>query len=123
MLTDLDTDDPLVCELKIYDAENRGKRHLASGGGHSIAYHLVPSSRSPARATRTLSSTASGTVTRSGGAGNSAKCSPGTRPGSVSPIIGRSACGHTGASGALVVAHTTAGAGACRGIGNGRVTS
>jgi hypothetical protein len=38
VLTDLDTDDPLVCELKIFDADNRGKRHLASGVHQAISY-------------------------------------------------------------------------------------
>lgn len=37
VLTGLDTDDPLVCELKIFDA-GRGKRHLASGVHQAIAY-------------------------------------------------------------------------------------
>jgi hypothetical protein len=38
VLTDLDTDDPLVCEVKIFDADNRGKRHLASGVNQAISY-------------------------------------------------------------------------------------
>lgn len=38
VLTGLDTDDPLVCEVKIFDAGNRGKRHLASGVNQAIAY-------------------------------------------------------------------------------------
>ncbi len=38
VLTDLDTDDPLVCEVKIFDAGNRGKRHLASGVHQAISY-------------------------------------------------------------------------------------
>jgi hypothetical protein len=38
VLTDLDTDDPLVCEMKIYDADNRGKRHLASGINQALQY-------------------------------------------------------------------------------------
>jgi hypothetical protein len=38
VLTDLDTDDPLVCEVKIFDADNRGKRHLASGVHQAISY-------------------------------------------------------------------------------------
>ena len=37
VLTDLDTDDPLVCEVKIFDA-SRGKRHLASGVHQAISY-------------------------------------------------------------------------------------
>jgi hypothetical protein len=38
VLTDLDTSDPLVCEIKIFDADNRGKRHLASGVHQAISY-------------------------------------------------------------------------------------
>ena len=38
VLTDLDTDDPLVCEVKVFDADNRGKRHLASGVHQAISY-------------------------------------------------------------------------------------
>lgn len=38
MVTDLDTDDPLVCEVKVFDAANRGKRHLASGLHQAISY-------------------------------------------------------------------------------------
>ena len=38
VLTGLDTDDPLVCEVKIYDADNRGKRHLASGVNQALQY-------------------------------------------------------------------------------------
>jgi hypothetical protein len=38
VLTDLDTDDPLVCEIKIFDAANRGKRHLAAGVNQAIQY-------------------------------------------------------------------------------------
>jgi len=38
VLTDLDTDDPLVCEVKIFDADNRGKRHLAAGVNQAISY-------------------------------------------------------------------------------------
>lgn len=38
VLTDLDTDDPLVCEVKVFDAGNRGKRHLASGVHQAISY-------------------------------------------------------------------------------------
>jgi hypothetical protein len=38
VLTDLDTDDPLVCEVKIFDAASRGRRHLASGVNQAISY-------------------------------------------------------------------------------------
>lgn len=38
VLTDLDTSDPLVCEVKLFDADNRGKRHLASGVHQAISY-------------------------------------------------------------------------------------
>jgi len=38
VLTDLDTDDPLVCEVKIFDGDNRSKRHLASGVNQAIHY-------------------------------------------------------------------------------------
>ncbi|RAS59266.1 hypothetical protein C8D87_115127 [Lentzea atacamensis] len=31
VLTDLDTEDPLVCELKLFDADNHGKRVIAAG--------------------------------------------------------------------------------------------
>jgi hypothetical protein len=37
VLTELDTDDPLVCEVKIFDS-SRGKRHLASGVHQAISY-------------------------------------------------------------------------------------
>jgi hypothetical protein len=37
VLTDLDTDDPLVCEVKLFDS-SRGKRHLASGVHQVISY-------------------------------------------------------------------------------------
>jgi hypothetical protein len=37
VLTDLDTSDPLVCEVKLFDA-SRGKRHLASGVHQAISY-------------------------------------------------------------------------------------
>ena len=37
VLTDLDTDDPLVCEVKLFDS-SRGKRHLASGVHQAISY-------------------------------------------------------------------------------------
>lgn len=38
VLADLDTDDPLVCEVKVFDADNRGKRHLAVGVNQAISY-------------------------------------------------------------------------------------
>jgi hypothetical protein len=38
VLADLDTEDPLVCEVKIFDAASRGKRHLASGVSQATAY-------------------------------------------------------------------------------------
>ena len=38
VLSELDTDDPLVCELKIFDGINRGKRHLAAGVNQAIQY-------------------------------------------------------------------------------------
>lgn len=38
VLSELDTDDPLVCELKIFDGDARGKRHLASGVNQAIQY-------------------------------------------------------------------------------------
>ena len=31
VLASLDTEDPLVCEVKVFDGEGRGKRHIASG--------------------------------------------------------------------------------------------
>jgi hypothetical protein len=38
MLSELDTDDPLVVELKIFDGHGRGKRHLASGVNQAVQY-------------------------------------------------------------------------------------
>jgi hypothetical protein len=38
VLADLDTDDPLVCEVKIFDAVNRGIHHLTSGVNQAIQY-------------------------------------------------------------------------------------
>jgi hypothetical protein len=38
VLVGVDTEDPLVCEMKIFDAVNRGKRHLASGVGQALQY-------------------------------------------------------------------------------------
>jgi hypothetical protein len=38
VVTSLDTDDPLVCEVKIFDAADRSKRHLASGVNQAIQY-------------------------------------------------------------------------------------
>ena len=37
VLADLDTEDPLVCEMKIFDAESRGKRNLASGASQVLS--------------------------------------------------------------------------------------
>jgi len=38
VLSELDTDDPLVCEVKLVDGESRGKRHLASGVNQVVQY-------------------------------------------------------------------------------------
>jgi hypothetical protein len=38
VLTDLDTGDPLVCEIKIFDAASRGKRHIAAGVNQAVQY-------------------------------------------------------------------------------------
>lgn len=38
VLSELDTDDPLVCEVKLLDGEGRGKRHLASGVNQVVQY-------------------------------------------------------------------------------------
>lgn len=38
VLSEMDTDDPLVCEVKIFDAESRGKRHLGSGVNQAVQY-------------------------------------------------------------------------------------
>ena len=38
VLAGLDTEDPLVCEAKIFDAASRGKRHLASGINQVLQY-------------------------------------------------------------------------------------
>lgn len=38
VVTELDTDDPLVCEVKIFDGVNRGKRHLGSGVNQAVQY-------------------------------------------------------------------------------------
>jgi hypothetical protein len=38
VLADLDTDDPLVCELKIFDGDSRGKQHLAAGVNQVVHY-------------------------------------------------------------------------------------
>jgi hypothetical protein len=38
VLSELDTDDPLVCELKVFDGDARGKRHLASGINQAVQY-------------------------------------------------------------------------------------
>lgn len=38
VLANLDSDDPLACEIKIFDGDNRGKRHLAAGVNQAISY-------------------------------------------------------------------------------------
>jgi hypothetical protein len=38
ILADLDSGDPLVCELKVYDSDNRDKRHVASGLHQAVHY-------------------------------------------------------------------------------------
>jgi hypothetical protein len=38
VISELDTDDPLVCELKIFDGDSRGKRHLGTGVNQAIEY-------------------------------------------------------------------------------------
>jgi hypothetical protein len=38
VVSDLDTDDPLVCELKIFDGAGRSKRHLGSGVNQAVQY-------------------------------------------------------------------------------------
>jgi hypothetical protein len=38
VISELDTDDPLVCELKVFDGDDRGKRHLASGLNQATQY-------------------------------------------------------------------------------------
>jgi hypothetical protein len=38
VLSELDTEDPLVCELKVFDGDARGKRHLASGVNQAVQY-------------------------------------------------------------------------------------
>ncbi len=38
VVSELDTDDPLVCELKIFDGASRGKRHLGSGVNQAVQY-------------------------------------------------------------------------------------
>ncbi len=38
VVSELDTDDPLVCELKVFDGDARGKRHLASGVNQAVQY-------------------------------------------------------------------------------------
>jgi hypothetical protein len=38
VLAELDTDDPLVCELKIFDGKSRGKRYLAKGVNQAAHY-------------------------------------------------------------------------------------
>lgn len=37
-LSNLDSDDPLVCELKLFDNDNKGKRHVASGVHQAVHY-------------------------------------------------------------------------------------
>lgn len=38
VLSRLESDDPLVCELKVYDGENRDISHLASGVTQALQY-------------------------------------------------------------------------------------
>lgn len=38
VLGELDTDDPLVCEVKLFDADNHGKRELAVGLNQVVSY-------------------------------------------------------------------------------------
>ncbi|GIF98999.1 hypothetical protein [Catellatospora citrea] len=38
ILSDLDSADPLVCELKVFDAKDRDKRHIASGLHQAVHY-------------------------------------------------------------------------------------
>jgi len=38
VLGELDTDDPLVCEVKLFDADNHGKRELATGVNQVVSY-------------------------------------------------------------------------------------
>jgi hypothetical protein len=38
VLSELDTDDPLVCESKVFDGVDRDKRHLATGVNQAIQY-------------------------------------------------------------------------------------
>lgn len=37
-LSDLSGEDPLVCEVKIFDADNRGKLHVATGVNQALQY-------------------------------------------------------------------------------------
>jgi hypothetical protein len=38
VLADLDTEDPLICELKLFDADTHGKRHIAAGLHQAVLY-------------------------------------------------------------------------------------
>ncbi len=38
VVSELDTDDPLVCELKVFDGASRGKRRLGSGVNQAVQY-------------------------------------------------------------------------------------
>jgi hypothetical protein len=38
IVSELDGDDPLVCELKVFDAAGRGKRHLGGGVHQAVQY-------------------------------------------------------------------------------------
>src|SRR5260370_12649187 len=38
VLTDLDTDDPFIGEVKLFDADNHGKRELATGVNQATQY-------------------------------------------------------------------------------------
>ena len=38
VLSNLESDDPLVCELKLFDNDSRGTRHVASGVHQALQY-------------------------------------------------------------------------------------
>jgi hypothetical protein len=38
VLAELDSDDPLVCEVKVFDGAGRSKHHLATGVGQVLHY-------------------------------------------------------------------------------------
>lgn len=47
VLTDLDTDDPLVCEVKIFDADNRRKATLPPASTRPSPKPATTTSKSP----------------------------------------------------------------------------